>query len=169
MSKGKQFKGLIECMDSSVYGLHIKVPEKLAKEMLEQSDRFEITLNESETWQAALLSMGNGIRYLLMSKARCKKHKLKLGDEVLVELKPDSSKYGIALPEEMKELLVQDIEGSKYFHELTLGKQRSLLHLIGKPKSSDLRLHKAIATLEYLKRVRGKLDFKELNEALKRK
>ena len=67
----------------------------------------------------------------------------------------------------MEVLLEQDEEGSKLFHALTPGKQRSLLHVIGIPKSTDIRLRKAIITLNYLKSVNGKLDFKEYNQAQK--
>ncbi len=55
----------------------------------------------------------------------------------------------------------------RIFHTLTLGKQRTLLHLIGKPKSGEVRLRKAIAVINYLKEVNGRLDFKELNLAIK--
>jgi len=62
----------------------------------------------------------------------------------------------------MLELLQIDDEGNKLFHELTPGKQRSLLFIIGKPKNSDTRLRKALMTIDYLKEANGKLDFKEL-------
>jgi len=67
----------------------------------------------------------------------------------------------------MEELLLQDEDGNKVFHRLTPGKQRSLLHIIAKPKSENIRIKKAVAILEYLKSVNGKLDFKELNLAIK--
>ena len=71
------------------------------------------------------------------------------------------------MPEEMEVLLAQDEEADRYFHQLTPGKQRSLLHIIGKPKTEATRLKKAIVITEYLKTNRGKLDFKELNLAFK--
>ena len=86
---------------------------------------------------------------------------------LLVQLQKDNSKYGIHLPEEMEELLLIDEEGSAFFHQLTPGKQRSLLHIIGKPKSSAIRLKKAVVVLDYLKTNNGKLDFKMLNMAFK--
>jgi len=53
------------------------------------------------------------------------------------------------------------------FHNLSAGKQRTLLHLIGKPKSEEIRINKAMVVNEYLKEVNGRLDFKELNQAFK--
>jgi uncharacterized protein YdeI (YjbR/CyaY-like superfamily) len=67
------------------------------------------------------------------------------------------------MPEEMLELLQIDNDGNKIFPDLTPGKQRSLLFIIGKPKNSDTRLRKALITIDYLKSVNGKLDFKELH------
>ena len=66
-----------------------------------------------------------------------------------------------------KRLLLVDEGGSHFFHQLTAGKQRSLLHVIGKPKSSAIRLKKAVIVLDFLKINNGKLDFKLLNIAFK--
>jgi uncharacterized protein YdeI (YjbR/CyaY-like superfamily) len=92
---------------------------------------------------------------------------LDAGDQVEVMLEADLSKYGMPLPEEFEELLKQDTEGAHFFDKLTPGKRRSLIYLIGKPKNSDKRIEKALIVLNYLKTTRGKLDFKELNLALK--
>ncbi len=71
------------------------------------------------------------------------------------------------MPKELEELLLIDEEGDYFFHQLTPGKQRTLLHIIGQPKRSDTRIKKAIVVVEYLKSARGKLDFKALNQAFK--
>ena len=39
--------------------------------------------------------------------------------------------------------------------------------MIGKSKTSDTRLKKAIVISEYLKQVNGKIDFKQLQQAFK--
>ena len=97
-----------------------------------------------------------------LSMLKFKKCRLRTGSKVLVELQPDESKYGMPMPEEMDELLKIDDDTNEYFHALTKGKQRSLLYIIGKPKSTDIRLKKAIVITEHLKRLNGKLDFKIL-------
>ena len=66
------------------------------------------------------------------------------------------------MPEELEELLKQDLEADKYFHALTPGKQRSLLFLVGKPKSPAIRLNKALGVAEYLKSRQGKVDLREV-------
>jgi len=71
------------------------------------------------------------------------------------------------LPDELKTAWELNPEGYAIFHTLTMGKQRSIVHIIGTPKSSEIRINKALTILEYLKTVNGNLDFKELNEAFK--
>lgn len=164
----KKFKAQLDRLNSSVYGHCVFVPEKISSFFLKEgSQRVICTVNGEYTFHCALMPNGDEPRFINMTKAIRSKFKLEIGDEVSIELEKDESKYGFHLPEEMEELLYQDPEGSKLFHELTPGKQRSLLHIVGKPKSSNLRLKKAVAVLTYLKESNGKLDFKELNAFMK--
>ena len=64
-------------------------------------------------------------------------------------------------------LLEQDEEGSKYFHQLTPGKKRSLIYLVGSVKNIDSQLNKGLAILDHLKAEQGNLDFKKLNQLIK--
>ena len=109
----------------------------------------------------------NGQYFINVNKDHQKGLKIQPGDDLSVSLVPDESEYGLPMPEELAELMKQDPEGDKIFHQLSRGKQRTLLHLIGKPKSAEIRLRKAITIINYLKEGNGKLDFKELNEAIK--
>jgi uncharacterized protein YdeI (YjbR/CyaY-like superfamily) len=113
------------------------------------------------------LSVGNGDFLITVNKQL--RDKLKLGeeDEVLVELKKDTSEFGLPVPEEFVELLAQDEEGNRYFMDLTDGKKRTLLYIIGKPKASDLRIRNGVAILEHLKRQHGQINYKQLNLDLK--
>lgn len=149
----------------------IDVPIEIAEQFIEKGNRRVIcTLNELPPYHAALMPNGNG-GFFIMVNSDVRKQ-LKLGKtvnvvELKVQLEKDRSKYGIHLPEEMEELLLVDEEGSRFFHQLTPGKQRSLLHIIGKPKSSAIRLKKAVVVLDFLKLNNGQLDFKLLNQAFK--
>ena len=71
------------------------------------------------------------------------------------------------MPEEMEEIMAQDPEVDKVFHSLTPGKQRSLLYLIGKPKTTESRIKKAVLITRYLAEVNGEIDFREMNEYIK--
>ncbi len=69
--------------------------------------------------------------------------------------------------EELAELLAQDEEGNRFFHALTPGKLRTLLYIVGQPKNSDIRLHRALAIVEHLKMNQGKIDYKTLNISIR--
>jgi len=162
------YKTQVSQYDSTLWSVYIPVPNDIAESFL-QSDakRVVCTINKSLRIQCAILPMGNDSYYMLLNKENRKKLDLEIGDDIDIILEPDTSKYGIPLPEEMEELLLMDEEGSEVFHKLTPGKQRSLLFLVGKPKTSETRLKKAVVIIDYLKMTGGKLDFKELNEAFK--
>lgn len=164
----KKFVAKVSKVESQVWYVVIPVPDKISQEIIKQGDkRIICTINETETFHAALMPDGQKSFFILLNKERRKKLNLDLGDEINITIKKDDSKYGMPMPEEMEELLYQDPEGDQVFHQLTIGKQRSLLHLIGKPKSSNIRLNKALTVINYLKSTEGQLDFKELNEAFK--
>ena len=164
----KEFKTKIRDFESPLWGLHILIPDEISTFFLEKySNRLVCSLNDVVTFQGALMSDGNGSYFINTNKENRKKVNAKVGDEVNVKLTPDESKYGLPMPEELQELLNQDIEGDQVFHSLTPGRIRSLLHIIGKPKGSDTRLKKAIVVIEYLKTNNGKLDYTERNQAFK--
>ena len=133
------------------------------------SRRVICTLNEGAMeFPCALVSKGDGDYFIFINKTIRNKLKLKLGQAVQVSLRSDESTYGLPMPEELGELLAQDDEGNALFHALTPGKQRSIIHLISVLKSTDKRLYKAIAILDYLKANDGKLDLIQLADALKK-
>jgi hypothetical protein len=169
MSKPKDtFIATLDRVDSNLYHTHIIIPKKIAEKYIDADNRRVIcTLNASETYHAALMHAGNG-DYMIMVNAQLRK-KLRLNDgaEVQVSLRKDESEYGLPLPEEFKELLKQDIAGEELFHKLTMGKQRTLLYIIAKPKSSALRIRNGIVVLEHLKRNKGVINYKQLNVDMK--
>jgi len=157
----------MENSSGNVWGGHIPVLAEEVEPLLEGDKRVVCKLNGEIEFHAALLSDGNGSYFILVNKERAKKLGIRSGNPVVLELVQDISKYGMPLAEEFEVLLEQDLEGAKIFEQLTPGRQRNLIHIIGKPKSSDIRLRKAVSILEYIKSTQGKIDFKELNEALR--
>ena len=91
-----------------------------------------------------------------------------VGDKVDVELTRDESKYGLPMPEEIREVLNQDPEGDRLFHQLTPGKQRSMLYWLTRTKDIDRRIHECLIFMEHLKTNEGKIDNKKLQQELKR-
>lgn len=163
-----KFETLLEQFNSELWGFHIKVPAGIARKFTTDKNRRVLcTLNQQLTYPCALMPDGQGGFFITVNKENRKKLNLRLGDTLQAELKKDTSKYGMPVPEELGELLKQDDEGNQIFQSLLPGKQRNLLYLIGKYKHSDTRLTKAIIVINYLKSSGGKLDFKELNEAFR--
>lgn len=129
--------------------------------------RIVCNLNGTVTYQCALMPK-DGQFFILVNKKYRDRLGIIAGDTVRVELKKDESKYGLPMPEELREVLDQDPEGDRLFHSLTAGKQRTMLYYIGKWKDVDRRIHYALTVVEHLKRNDGKILFKELGEELKR-
>ncbi len=162
------FESEIKSLDNLIWGLHIPIPQDLVDHLISADHRRIVyQIKDAEPLHRAMMPDGNGGYYLLLNKEIQKKQKLELGDKVTVKIRKDDSRYGMNISEEMLELLEQDEEGSHYFHTLTVGKQRSLIYIATKPKSSAKRVEKALVILDYLKSTKGKLDFKELNIAFK--
>lgn len=105
--------------------------------------------------------------FILVNQNLIKKLELKPGDQVELVIEKDHSEFGHQVPESFQALLEQDNEGKRFFDQLTPGKQRSLIYIVGKVKNIDSQLNKGMAILDHLKSTRGKLDFKQLNILIK--
>ncbi|MBC7899530.1 MAG: DUF1905 domain-containing protein [Saprospiraceae bacterium] len=152
---------------SGWYFLHISPEIARRFETDGKTRRVVCTLNESHTFQCAL--MPNKGRFTIgVSQPVRKKLDLNDGDMVTVQLEPDKSRYGMPMPEDFAEVLRQDQEGDRLFHGLTSGMQRSLLYLIANPKDIDKRIHLGLIVLEHLKDNGGKIDVEQLHEDIKR-
>jgi len=161
------FKSKLEHFESNLWSYHIKVPDSIAKKYIEGSFRRVVCkLNNKVTIYCALMPHPEGW-YIMMNKANRNKLKLTLGDEIDIELQKDNSKFGMPMPEELEMSLDMDPEVKQYFEDQTPGKQRSLIHLVRKIKSSNIRLNRSMAIIEHLKRTKGQLDYKMLNETIK--
>ncbi|MFY0594449.1 DUF1905 domain-containing protein [Roseivirga sp.] len=162
-----KFETTLEHFDWNIWGYHLPVNQEITKKMSSENHRrVKCVLNGSITVFCALMPIDNG-SYILVNKTNRTKLNLDIGDRVEVAIEKDTSEYGIPIPESLLVLLDQDDVGSKYFHALTPGKQRSLIYLVSKVKSVDKQINKGLAVLDHLKDVQGKLDFKMLNEKIK--
>ena len=158
---------LIE-IDGQVWcaALHI-LAEKVKPLVGVNDNRVICKINNSLSFQCALMPAGNGDFFINTNKEIRKKLALTIGDKVQIALQTDDSEYGMPVPEELTTAWELDDDANTIFHLLTKGKQRALIHSLGKIKSAETRLKKTLVMLDYLKTVNGKLDFKELNEAYK--
>jgi hypothetical protein len=150
-----------------MWDYRIIVPAEIVKALLEGDKRVSCSINGLPKIHAALLSNGAGDHFVMVNKENRKKLKVATGDTLSIRIEKDMSKYGMAVTEAFTELCYQDPEGNNLFHALTSGKQRTLLHLMGQPKSEQKQLEKVLVIFDYLKSANGQLDFKALNEAFK--
>jgi hypothetical protein len=164
------FTATLEKSHNKLWGSHVRVPNSIALKLVDQKSRRVIrTLNGSADHQCALLPFGNGVFMLSVNKRWCDTLHLEIGSRVRVGLRKDDSKYGLPVPEELKELFRQDKEGSRFFHALTIGKQRILLYIIGSAKTPDARAWKATIIVRHLRENHGKIHYRQLSQALKRR
>ena len=129
--------------------------------------RVVCTLNGAETYQCALMPY-QGDFFLMVNKRVRTKLKIEHGDNITVELVRDDSQYGMVMPEEFREVLNQDPDADRLFHDLTVGKQRSLIYLVTNVKDIDRRIHNALLIVEHLKQNDGKVNGERLYEEIKR-
>lgn len=113
------------------------------------------------------MPMGEQEWFINVNKKICDKLGLVEGQEVDVHLEKDRTEYGMPMPDELREVLNQDEEGSKLFHALTPGKQRNLIYIGSNVKNPNIRLRRAIVIVNHLKMQAGAIDFKALNAEIK--
>lgn len=71
------------------------------------------------------------------------------------------------MPIELREVLDQDEHADTLFHKLTPGKMRNIIYAVASVKSSEIKIRRALVYAEHLKKNKGKIDFKELNQEMK--
>lgn len=162
------FTATLEKSNNKLWGSHVRVPNSIALKLVDPKSRRVIrTLNGSAEHQCALLPFGDGVFVLSVNKHWCDALHLEIGSEVRVGLRKDNSKYGLPVPEELEEYFRQDKEGSRLFHALTIGRQRTLLYMIGSSRTPDARAWKASIIVRHLRDNNGKIHYRELFNALK--
>ncbi|NOT77358.1 MAG: DUF1905 domain-containing protein [Cyclobacteriaceae bacterium] len=134
----------------------IKVPQKVALQFSERkSVRIFCTINESVKYACALRPDGDGGFFISVGSPILKKGKFKLGQKIKAVIQKDDTEFGHEFPEELKELLAQDMEGKKYFEQLTNGAQRSLIYYINQAKSIEKRIERSLLFINRLKDTNG--------------
>ncbi|MBI1184109.1 DUF1905 domain-containing protein [bacterium] len=162
------FQSIVSVFQNEVYHYHLPVPNEVVAHFDQYADkRVLFTVNEQLTRPGGIMKSAD-YYYLLLNKQLVKELRIKTGDKVTVRVEKDTSTYGMPMPEEMQVVMDQDDSARAYFEQLTPGKQRNLIYIVSKIKSPDKRINKALAIMEHLNEVEGKLDFKKLIETIKK-
>lgn len=161
--KSATFTAPLEQLHSNVYQHHVKVPEAIAAAFINDNHKRVVAqFNDLVTKHCSIMP-GGGFSYLLLNAKEIKRLKVRAGDQIAVVIRPDTSKYGMPMPEELEVVLAQEVAAKDYFERLTAGKQRSLIHLVNQVKNTQSRINKALAIAHHLKEMDGQIDFKKLN------
>lgn len=155
--------------NSDLWHFHIIVPNAVVEsfDFAGKAKRVVCIINDQESFHCAFMPAGNGVYFISLNKEVRKKLGAEEGDLVEAQVVLDTSKYGMPIAEEFEMALVQDPQAESLFNDLTDGKKRTLLHLVNKVKSSDIRIRKSLSIMEHLKITQGEIDYKLLNEQFK--
>src|SRR5262245_41616758 len=148
----------------------LRIPKEAVAplELSGNSRRVVCTINGSKPFQCALFPVKKGGYFITASKQLRDKLKIADGDKVQIEIRKDTSKYGLPMSPEFREVLRQDTDGGKLFHAMTPGNQRLSIRLVDEKNDSDKRIRGAMILLAYLKYTKGKFDYHQIANALKK-
>lgn len=162
-----RFTSTVRNFDTNLWKYHIPVPTEIAEKFIQGTNkRIVCKINNSLEIQSALMS-SEAYYFILLNEERRKKLALEENDNVMVQIEKDHSEFGMEIPEELTEMLIQEPLAKKRWEKLTKGKQRNLIYIVNKVKSIDSRIKKALAIVEHLKEAEDGIDFKRLNELIK--
>lgn len=163
-----KLKSTVEVTDTTPAYHILRFPKALvaAFEFKGNLRRVICTLNAIETINCSLFPSKESY-FITLSKKLREKLGVEVGDIVNVELRKDTSKYGMPMPEEFAEVLRQDPEGDALFNKLSPGDQRLMLKLVVFVKDTDRRIARSLTGLELLKRSAGKFVYSEQHLAMR--
>ena len=128
-----------------------------------KSGRWICKLKNHVEFQCGFMSLSEGNAYITLNKARMKKLGLKTGDSIHVELVKDKSEFGMDIPEELSELLIQDEVGNNRFRALKPGMQRYIIFYVAQVKNPQLRIDRSLMLINNLKKQEiGKESFRAM-------
>jgi len=142
-------------------GYGFEVPAPVMKKLGATAKlRWTCTVSQGLSWQCGIVAHKKGAGYIILNQKLMKAGKLTEGSTAVVELKKDKSKFGLDMPDELRELLAQDKEGKLRFEALVAGKRRYIIYYVGQVKSVQLRLERALRCINNLKALpKGKESF----------
>lgn len=133
-------------------GMHyLELPNEAADEMRATGHkRWVCTIQDALTWHCGLLPTGDRTWFVVLSKAKMNAVEAHVGDWLNVDMVPDTSKYGMPLPEDLAELLADDPEFERKFDAMLPGKRRNAIHQIATAKSTETAAKRIIKLMESL-------------------
>lgn len=164
----RKFDTPLQEFDGDLYGRYIEIPQNIAEAFLNANiKRVMCSINSIAPIHSGIMPLGGGRWYINLNKKYCKTNGLMVGEILDVTLKEDRSKYGMDMPEVLVETLAQDKLADRYFHALTPGRQRTLIHMVNAVKSIEIQIRRALVISNHLKIHSGKIESKDLQLEMK--
>ena len=147
------FESRIERFDRKGGEYFMVVPDEVAAIFVtgRKPERIRCGINDQVDFQCAIRPRAGSGFYINVATAIRQAGRLVLGQAVKVAVQKDDSTYGRDMPEELTELLSQDDEGNRLFHETLPSKQRGIIHYIASAKSLQVRVDRAVMMVNRLK------------------
>ncbi len=162
-----EFNGKLEVFEFNHWQYHIPIADNISSQMMDENHRRVLVWIKGEGPFHMALMKAKEYWYILVNQTLRSRFNLDEKTTFTVKIDRDHSEYGHEMPEELQVLMDQDEEGASYFQSLTPGKQRMMVYTVTKVKNPESRMKKALAIIHHLKLVKGKLDYKQLNELIK--
>lgn len=145
-----QFEGTIQL---GVYNQHmITLPLEIGLALYSQGLRRVLCLlNGKHHHHCALYKLKDGGFAVFLGASSMRAFDLHRNATVRVDIGEDTTPYQAPMPEELAEVLKTDPEADSIFHELTPGRQRSIIYYISSLRRTDGRIDRALAVAERLK------------------
>lgn len=136
-------------------GMHsVIIPDQLAQSMLAEGKKRVVVKGRYRDKQVqfhAALQKIKGSYRIMFSKNNQKSIGIDPTDSFEVCLLPDTSKYGVEVPEEFTAVLESDPDAAEKFENLTDGLKRSLIYYVKRFKSSQTKIDKTLIIAENLR------------------
>jgi len=163
------FTSILEKSDNKLWGAHFGVSRHTAEKLIRGTSRRVVcSLNGSPERQCALIPDGKNAYVITVNKSLRNSLGLNFGSRLRVTLRPDDSKYGLPMPEELEEVFRQDKGAEKRFLALTPGRQRTLLYIINLGKIMDERVFRAVTIVRHLEENFGAINYRKLSVMLRK-
>ncbi len=141
----------LETTDDKMAHHIIVVPNHVAEQFIDGkgAPRVLCRVENGEEFPCAI-NPRHGRYVIIASLQLIRRNKLETGLPFTISLRTDPSN-GLALPEELAEVLLQDEFGSRVYESLGDGHKRGLIHYVSQPKSVDSRIKRSLEIVEKIK------------------
>ena len=144
MTTPKKFTAVIE--DAGKGGAYVSVPFDVEKEYGKKRVKVLATFN-GEPYRGSLVRMGTPCHILGVQKAIRTKIGKTIGDTIKVTVQEDGARREVAIPKDLKKVLVENTGAMEAFTRLSFSHQKEYVQWIGEAKRMETRQDRIAQTI----------------------